>query len=146
MTNMISENDIIDSLYSLLSEVSNVEVVYKGIPQVPEEFPAITIQPNTWEDSFADSRDTEVLMTFYITIYIQLVSSDEDETTITAQDTLRDIVLEVREVLGDKDNITLGGLIDSSRLTQGQYMFDQKESKLGFCQLTYKVRKRFNRY
>jgi hypothetical protein len=79
-------------------------------------------------------------MSFTISPYVNLVSN-----TLTAQETLRAIVKAIRIVLGDQDNITLGNLIDSSRLTTGQYVFDQKELMQGYCDITYSVRKRFSR-
>lgn len=138
---MINESDIIDKLYTLLTAVSGVNVVYKGIPASIEEYPAITILPLSWEDEFADLRDTTVNMVFQINIYNQL-STD----TLVAQNTLRELVASIREVLGSDDNITLNGLVDSSRLTSGQYLLDQKESDLYYCSINYNVRKRFNRY
>lgn len=138
---MIDENAVVDQLYTLLSEVENVQAVYKGVSDYPSVYPAIMIRPQSWNEEYADLRDTIENETFMITVYIQL-----DTDKITSQQNLRDIVKEVREVLGDQDNITLGGLIDSSQLTAGQYLFDQKESSVYYCDLTYQVRKRFSRF
>ena len=141
MPNMIDEQAIINALDPLLSSISNVQEVYKGVPNSLEVYPSIVITQASWEDAFADQRDTVVTMTFKVIVYVNLTTN-----TLGAQDTLRAVVKTVREVLGDQDNITLGNLVDSSRLTQGEYFFDQKETMLGSCEITYTVRKRFNRY
>jgi len=141
MPNMIDEQAIINALDPLLSSISNVQEVYKGVPNSLEVYPSIVITQASWEDAFADQRDTVVTMTFKVIVYVNLTTN-----TLGAQDTLRAVVKAVREVLGDQDNITLGNLVDSSRLTQGEYFFDQKETMLGSCEITYTVRKRFNRY
>jgi hypothetical protein len=138
---MIDENAIIDKLYELLLPVTNVRAVYKGVANYPAVYPAITLRPLSWSEEYADLRDTTENETFMITVYIQLSSEK-----VEAQQNLRDIIKEIREVLGDQDNIELGGLIDSSQLISGQYLFDQKEAGLYYCDLTYQVRKRFSRF
>ena len=137
---MIDEQEIMDALDTLLSAIVNVQEVYVGIPNSIEPYPSIIITPVAWADEYEDQRDTTVNMSFTISPFVTLVGD-----TLTAQTTLRAVVKAIREVLGDQDNITLGGLIDSSRLTTGQYTFDQKETMLGFCDITYNVRKRFSR-
>lgn len=140
MPNMIDEQAIIDELYTLLSTINNVQVVYKGVPNSIGTYPAIIISENGWEEEYADLRDTTINMNLKIIIVVNL-----QDDTLTAQSTLRSIVKSVRSILGDQTNITLGGLIDSSRLTSGQYLFDQKESMQGICEITYNIRKRFSR-
>lgn len=141
MPTMIDEQSILDKLDTLLSPVTNIQEVYVGIPNSLDTYPCIIVTQEAWEDEFADLRDTVVTMSFKIMPYVNLEGNG-----LTAQETLRDIVKEIREVLGDQDNITLDGLVDTSRLTSGQYLFDQKESMLGSCEITYTVRKRFSRF
>ena len=118
-----------------------MQAVYKGIPDYPNVFPSIAIRPQSWDEEYADLRDTVETDSLIITAYIQL-GIDK----ITDQQNLRSIVQDIRLILGSQENITLGGLIDSSRLTTGQYGFDQKESSLYYCDIVYTVRKRFSRY
>lgn len=138
---MLDEQAVIEKLQDLIETVTNVQVVYDGVPEYPAQFPAVTIQPNNWVEEWGDLRDTTDNHEFIITVFIQL-----EIDRLTSQRQLRDIVSGIRTVLGSQDNITLDGLIDSSRLTRGQYIFEQKESKLYFCELTYQCRKRYNRF
>ena len=138
---MINENDIIDKLYTLLSGVDNLQYVYKGIPNETQGYPSAFIIPVSWEDEFADTRDTTVNASFKIVVTVAFGTD-----MMAAQDSLRDAVVAVRTVLGEQANITLDNTVDSSRLTSGQYFFDTKEQMVAYCEIEYKVRKRFNRY
>lgn len=138
---MIDESEILTKLNTLLSTITNVQEVYEGMPVPLETYPSIVIVPGAWEEEYADLRDTTVMMSFQIGVYVSLTPD-----ALTAQSTLRTLVKAVREILGDQANITLDGLIDSSRLTSGQYDFDQKELKMAYCTLNYNVRKRFSRF
>jgi hypothetical protein len=138
---MIDENAVITQLAALLTPVENIQAVYQGVT-TPQVYPAITIRPMGWKEDYADLRDTVENEDFGITVYVQL----DPTSTMTDQSTLRDIVKEVREILGAQENLTLNGLIDSSRLTVGQYLFDQKEASIYFCDLTYQTRKRYSRF
>lgn len=138
---MIDEQALIEHISNLLTSLTNVKAVYTGIPPFNAQFPCITITPRGWEEEFADLRDTVENETLIITAYIQL-----DETRLDSQEKLIAIVKSIRETLGTQDNITFGGLVDSSRLNSGQYLFDQKESNLFYCQIELEVRKRFNRF
>lgn len=138
---MIDEQAIIDKLADLLDGITNVKAVYTGIPPYNALFPCITITPKGWEEDWGDLRDTVENNTFIITAYIQL-----DETRLDSQEKLIAIVKGIRTILGDQDNVELGGLIDSFRLNSGSYLFDQKESNLFYCQIEYQCRKRFNRF
>lgn len=138
---MLNEQSVIEKLQDLIETVDNVKVVYDGVPEYPAQFPAVTIQANNWVEDFGDLRDTVDNHEFTITVFIQL-----EADRLTSQRELRDIVSDIRDTLGSQANITLDGLVDSSRLTRGQYMFEQKESKLYFCELTYQCRKRYNRF
>jgi len=138
---MFDEQAVTEKLQDLIKTATNVKVVYDGVPEYPTQFPAVTIQPNNWVEEWGDLRDTTDIHEFIITVFIQL-----EADRLTSQRQLRDIVASVREILGDQDNITLDGLVDSSRLTRGQYIFEQKESKLYFCEITYQCRKRYNRF
>lgn len=138
---MIDEQAVMNKLDTLISALTEVQEVYLGIPNTIEKYPSVFITPVSWEEEFADLRDNTVIMSFNINVLIQLNGAG-----LTAQSNLRAIVKSLREVLGKQENITLDGIVDSSRLTSGQYSFDQKETMLGFCQITYTVRKRFNRF
>lgn len=138
---MIDEQLILEKLDTLLSPITNVQEVYVGIPNSLSVYPSIVVTQESWEDEFADLRDTVVTMVFKVIPYVNLTTD-----TLTAQETLRTLVKDIREVLGSQSNIELDGLVDSSRLTQGRYFFDQKETMLGSCEITYTVRKRFSRF
>jgi len=138
---MIDEQAIIDHIADLLDGLTNVKAVYTGIPPVNAVFPCITITPKGWEEEWADLRDTTENETFIISCYIQL-----DQTRLDSQEKLIAMVKLIRTTLGDQDNMTLNNLVDSSRLNSGQYLFDQKESSMFYCQIELLVRKRFNRY
>ena len=138
---MIDEQAIIDHIADLLDGLTNVKAVYTGIPPVNVVYPCVTITPKGWEEEWADLRDTTENETFIISCYIQL-----DQTRLDSQEKLIAIVKTIREVIGSQENIDLGGLVDSSRLTSGQYLFDQKESSMFYCQIELLVRKRFSRF
>jgi hypothetical protein len=138
---MIDEQSVIDKIADLLDGLTNVKAVYTGIPPFNAVYPCVTITPKGWNEEFADLRDTTENNTFFITTYIQL-----DETRLDSQEKLIAIVKTIRETLGKQENMTLGGLVDSSRLTSGQYLFDQKESNLFYCEIELNVRKRYNRF
>ena len=138
---MIDEQSVIDKIADLLDGLTNVKAVYTGIPPFNAVYPCVTITPKGWNEEFADLRDTTENNTFLITTYIQL-----DETRLDSQEKLIAIVKTIRETLGKQENMTLGGLVDSSRLTSGQYLFDQKESNLFYCEIELNVRKRYNRF
>lgn len=138
---MINENDVIDAIYNILSPLEGINQVYKAIPNEIEGYPNVFIIPVSWQDEFADTRDTVVNATFKIVVTVEF-GTDQ----MGAQDSLRDAVVAVREALSTQENITLGGIVDSSRLTSGQYLFDTKEQRVGYCEIEYKVRKRFNRF
>jgi hypothetical protein len=138
---MIDEQDVIDYIGDLLDGLTNVKAVYTGIPPVNAQYPCITITPQGWVEEWGDLRDTVENETFLITAYIQL-----DDTRLDSQEKLIAIVKLIRETLGKQTNITLGGKVDSSRLNSGQYLFDQKESNLFYCQIELLVRKRFSRF
>ena len=138
---MIDEQDVIDYIGDLLDGLTNVKAAYTGIPPVNAQYPCITITPQGWVEEWGDLRDTVENETFLITAYIQL-----DDTRLDSQEKLIAIVKLIRETLGKQTNITLGGKVDSSRLNSGQYLFDQKESNLFYCQIELLVRKRFSRF
>jgi len=138
---LIDEQSVIDKIADLLDGLTNVKAVYTGIPPFNAVYPCVTITPKGWNEEFADLRDTTENNTFLITTYIQL-----DETRLDSQEKLIAIVKTIRETLGKQENMTLGGLVDSSRLTSGQYLFDQKESNLFYCEIELNVRKRYNRF
>lgn len=138
---MIDETAVMAKVADLLDGITNVRAVYQGNPPFNSVYPCISVMPRGWSEEYADLRDTVENEVFLVTVFIQL-----DSNTLTAQANLRAIVKAVREVLGDQDNITLAGLIDSSRLIAGTYQFAEKESALYYCQLEYSVRKRFSRF
>lgn len=138
---MIDEQDVIEYIGDLLDSLTNVKAVYTGIPPVNAQYPCITITPQGWVEEWGDLRDTVENETFLITAYIQL-----DDTRLDSQEKLIAIVKLIRETLGKQENITLGGKVDSSRLNSGQYLFDQKESNLFYCQIELLTRKRFSRF
>lgn len=138
---MINENDVIDAIYALLADLDELQHIYKAIPNEVEGYPNAFIIPVSWEDEFADTRDTVVNAVFKIVVTVELGTD-----MMAAQDSLRDAVVAVRETLSTQENITLGNIVDSSRLTSGQYLFDTKEAKVGYCEIEYRVRKRFNRF
>jgi len=138
---MIDEQAIIDKIADYLDGLTNVQAVYTGIPPFNAVYPCITITPKGWQEEFADLRDTTENNTFLITAYIQL-----DDTRLDSQEKLIAMVKLIRETLGDQANMTLGGLVDSSRLNNGQYLFDQKETNLFYCEIELNVRKRYNRF
>lgn len=138
---MINENDIIDQIYALLQTVTQLQYVYKAIPNETQGYPNAFIIPVSWEDEFADLRDTTVNASFKIVVTVAFGTD-----MMAAQDSLRDAVVAVREVMSKQENITLNNVVDSSRLTTGQYFFDTKEQMVAYCEIEYKVRKRFNRF
>jgi len=138
---LIDEQDVIEYIGDLLDSLTNVKAVYTGIPPVNAQYPCITITPQGWVEEWGDLRDTVENETFLITAYIQL-----DDTRLDSQEKLIAIVKLIRETLGKQENITLGGKVDSSRLNSGQYLFDQKESNLFYCQIELLTRKRFSRF
>lgn len=138
---MIDENQVITAIDSLLATVSELKERHKLIPSSFTKYPASYIVPVSWEESFADLRDTQVDAVFKIGIVYSLQPNLE-----TAQTNLRNAVKEVREVLGNQDNTTLSGIVDSSRLTSGTYSFDTTEQRIAMCEILLTVRKRFNRY
>jgi len=141
MTAMIDETAILAKVADLLDGITNVQAVYQGTPPFNAVYPCLSVFPRNWEEEYADHRDTIENETFIINAYIQL-----DTDPQTAQSNLRAIVKSIREILGDQDNITLNGLIDSSRLINGTYQFSETESAIYFCQLEYSVRKRYSRF
>ena len=138
---MINEQTIIVKLAELLEVIENVKGVYQGIPPYNAVFPCITIRPLEFNEEWGDTRDTIENETFIITAYIQL-----DNTRLDSQSKLITIVKEIREILGNQENINLDNKIDSIRLNSGNYMFLTKESNLFACEIRYNVRKRFNRF
>jgi hypothetical protein len=138
---MINEQVIITKLAEKLSVVTNIKQVYEGIPPYNAVFPCVTIRPLEFNEEWGDLRDTIENETFIITAYIQL-----DNTRLDSQSKLIAIVKNIREILGDQDNIDLDNEIDSIRLNSGNYMFLAKESNLYACEIRYNVRKRFNRF
>lgn len=138
---MIDEQAVIDYIADLLDGLTNVKAVYTGIPPFNAVYPCITITPKGWSEEFADLRDTTENNTFLITTYIQL-----DETRLDSQEKLIAIVKSIRTTLGYQTNMTLNNLVDSSRLTNGQYLFDQKETNLFYCEIELNIRKRYNRF
>ena len=137
---MFNENDIVNKLKEIIEGISGVAVVYAGVPQTIEKYSAVMIFPSSWTDSNADLRDTSIDMEFKIVVYVQTGSSP-----INAQQQLRDLVRLIRIELGKQDNIELNGLVDYSKLTEGEYIFTEAESGLYSCSITYKAIKRFNR-
>lgn len=141
MTTMINETSVIAKIADLIDGITNVRAVYQGIPPFNAVYPCISVIPRTWSEEYADLRDTTENEIFIITAYIRL-----DTDTITAQSNLRTIVKSIREIIGDQTNITLSGLVDSSRLTTGTYAFNEAESPMYYCQIELSVRKRYSRF
>lgn len=140
-TTMIDEQGIMEKIADLLGAVDDVAAIYIGLPNKITGYPAIAIYPVDWREEFADTRDTTIYMSFKVVVIVNL-----NRQTLTAQTQLREIVRASREILGAQENMTLGGLVDSSRLPSGNYEFAQNESMQGICEIVYNVRKRFNRF
>jgi hypothetical protein len=142
---MINDNDVIGAIADLIeASIKNgteAVTVYEGIPNHATVFPYISIRPVGWKETYQDLRDTEIEATYAIDCYINIA-----DTTLDAQTDLRNIVNDTVNLLGLQTNITLGGLVDYSNLTAGSYLFDQKEASLYFCEITYTVTKKYNRY
>jgi hypothetical protein len=138
---MIDENAVIAEIADLLDAITDVSVVYQGIPNAPTEFPYISIRPSAWSEDYADLRDTEIEENFIVSVY-----QDLSDDTLAAQTLIRSIVKQIHQILSDETNVDLGGTVDFTTLTSGSYQFDQTNSSIYFCDITYKVKKKFNRY
>ncbi len=144
---MIDENTVIDAVDSILESITTEDSQplfqerHLVVPSQYEKYPATYISPVSWDEQLADLRDTQVDAVFRIGIVYALDPNMEE-----AQLKVREAARKVRETLGKQENITLGGTVDWSKLTGGQYIFDTKELSVAICEVVLRVVKRYNRY
>ena len=140
---MIDETAVISALATILEGITDIKAVHEGVPGEWTDYPAATIYPLSWEEEYADLRDTKIVAVFRIGIH---VTYDTATDLPGAQAVLWSIVNQVKEELGKQENIDLGGAIDFSSLSSGSFLFDTKEANQVYCLIDYKATKRFNRH
>lgn len=140
---MIDEAAIVSELATILETITDIKEVHEGIPGTWGNYPAASIYPVSWDEEYADLRDTKIVATFRIAVYVTYSAGDD---LPGAQQTLWGIVKQIKEELGKQENIDLSGNIDFSSLSSGSFLFDNKEANQVYCLIDYKATKRFNRH
>lgn len=134
--------DIIAQLATLIATVSGVQLVYDYEPNKPTQYPYVSITPQGHRQSqYATLRDATREVRIMIRVYGHL-----HDTQKTGQTNLRTVVDSVINTLEHKNNVTLGGTIDYSELSESNFHFVNKESQLFVCEIIYHARMRYNRY
>ncbi len=133
---------IITQLKALLQTVSGVQIVYEYEPNKPTKYPFVSITPLGHSKSqYASLRDSVREVKIMLRVYGHL-----HETQKTGQTNLRTVVDSIIDTLEHKDNVTLGGTINFSELSESNFQFVNKESQLYVCEITYYAQVRFNRF
>jgi hypothetical protein len=144
---MIDQQAVIEAINDILGSILGdddlpiLKEIHDVVPAQFREHPAAYTIPLEWEEDLADLRDNNENDTYRVVIVYQL-----DPDSDAAQREIRETVKLVRTELRKQENITLGGIVDWSRATNGRYIFDTKEQKVVTCQIDIAVRKRFNRF
>lgn len=133
-------NQIATALDNLLANVPNVKGHFAYEPQQMTVYPATTILPIGHRDEFKTLRDTKREYTFNIRIWGKL-----EETRTDTQTAVRDLADAVINTITSQANMSLGGLVEWSNLTEGKFVFVQKGGSFYVCELTYKAIVTFNR-
>ncbi len=133
---------IISQLKTLLTTVTGVQLVYDYEPNKPTKYPYISITPLGHAKSQYESlRDASRQVKIMIRVYGHL-----HDTQKTGQTNLRSVVDSIINTLEHKDNVTLGGTVSYSELSESNFRFVHKESQLYVCEITYYAQVRFNRF
>lgn len=131
---------IISAIDSVIAGISAVKAHYTYAPQEMGTYPAVTIEPVGHVDNFLSLRDTKRDYTFKIRVWGQL-----DNTRTDTQTVVRDLVDTIIDTLGLQSNLTLGGVVEWSNLTEANFVYVQKESSFFVGEITYKARVTYSR-
>ncbi len=133
---------IISQLKTLLTAVTGVQIVYDYEPNKPTKYPFVSITPlGHAKSQYASLRDATREVRIMIRVYGHL-----HDTQKTGQTNLRSVVDSIINVLEHKDNVTLGGTINYSELSESNFHFVNKESQLYVCEIIYHAQVRYNRF
>lgn len=132
--------DIITALSSLLATVTAIKEVDVTVPDQIKQYPCAILYPENWSEKFETLRITSR----EYNIRIRIVGNLEG-TRASTQTQIRDAVDEVMQVFGKQTNLTLGGKVDWSQLTSGQFLFNADKSAVIGADMTYKCKVSFDR-
>lgn len=133
---------IITQLKTLLESVAGVQLVYDYEPNKPTKYPFVSITPlGHGKSEYLSLRDAKREVRIMIRVYGHL-----HDTQKTGQTNLRTVVDSVINTLEHKNNVTLGGTIDFSELSESNFQFVNKESQLYVCEIIYHAQVRYNRF
>jgi len=134
-------SSIIGAIKTILQGISSIKIIYDYEPTEITKYPAVTILPEGHRESYANLRDSRVDVNIMIRVYGQL-----DATHATSQVTIREIADSIMATLTKQTNITLGGVVDFSTLTDVSFKFAKAKAPLYMCEMRYKCVYRNNRY
>jgi hypothetical protein len=134
-------SSIITALKNLIDDITSVQAIYDSEPTEITEYPAVILLPDSHRESYANLRDNRVDVTIIIRVYGQL-----DATHSTSQVKVREVADSIIAKLAKQTNITLGGLVDFSTLTDATFRFGKGKAQLYICEMRYKCAYRINRY
>jgi len=140
MTNPTYSN-IINAIDTIVGNVSGVVAHFKYEPQQMTAYPAVTIAPIGHSDKFASLRDTERTYSFMVRVWGQMNDTREDTPVV-----IRDLADAIIDALSSQANISLGGLIAWSNMTEGKFVYVQKEASYYVAELTYTAVVNHSRY
>lgn len=131
--------EIITALDTLISGITGVKSHYTYAPQQITAYPAVTITPNGHTDKFLSLKDTQREISFTIRLWGKM-----EDTRTDTQVTIRDLADEIINTVGSQANITLGGVVEWSQLTDGKFAFSKENAHYIF-ECNYKCVTRYSR-
>jgi hypothetical protein len=135
-------NSIIDKLEAILNTITEIKKVYDTEVVTTTNYPYATITPISRSSVYKTigSGYNERKYQFAIRVYANL-----KDTTINGQTALRAIADKIDIALEKQSNITLGGTVTYSELSDASFRFVSAETGLYVYEVIYKANVAFSR-
>lgn len=128
---------IAQQLVTILQGISDLTAVYNHEPKELKDYPCAIVSAASHKDAFSDTAANKRIYTFTVRLYFRTDVAQDAETVLRS---LADSVISAIEV-----NVTLNGVCDFAKPTEGAWDYQEREVPVRVCILTIECNKRVNR-
>ena len=129
--------NIAQQLVIILQSISDLAAVYNHEPKELKDYPCATVSAASHKDAFSDTAANRRIYIFTVRLYFRTDVAQDAETVLRG---LADSVIGMIE-----SNVTLNGVCDFAKPTEGTWDYQEREVPVRVCILTIECNKRINR-
>jgi hypothetical protein len=126
--------EIINQLKTIIGQIPEIKKVYYGIVKTIEQYPAVVIFVNNFNDEYLALG--KIKRTYNVKIIIYQIVQDDLQSS---QENIYSLADKVLEKLNDRNNLILNGKIDFSLLQSGETGLIQREGDVVILNINYKA-------